>query len=87
MRVDLDTQELEMLQRVVEQRMDVLLGQLSATDSLSFKESLKQEHHVLQSLYGKLGCERPERSMARSCSTAADIDLDQMEALRPEDVG
>lgn len=86
MQVELETQELDVLRRVVEQRLDGLLGQLSAADSLSFKESLREEHDLLAQVYDKLGCERPERSTARSCAVGAE-DTGDLEGLRPEEVG
>jgi hypothetical protein len=86
MRIELENQELDVLRRVVEQRLDGLLGQLSAADSLGFKQSLKVEHDVLAQVYDKLGCERPERSTVRSCAVDAG-DTSDLEQLRPEEVG
>jgi hypothetical protein len=83
MRLELDDGEVEVLRRVVERRMDELLHQMASSDTLSFKESLKAEESVLDGLFQKLGCVRPERSLARACS----IDTDDLDLLGIEDVG
>jgi hypothetical protein len=82
-KLELNDSEVDVLRRVVDRRMDELLRQLAASDTLSFKESLKAEETVLDGLFQKLGCIRPERSMARACS----LDTDGLEVLGPDEVG
>lgn len=66
MRVDLTSEEVEMLQRVLEGRRHEMLMEIAHTDSRDYRVMLSGEEDLLKDILAKLGGIQPEGSLETS---------------------